>query len=273
MQHLLGDDSSGDELPHVFTKEPQTHQPSTSLGLFDQEGWYEPLGPRSDVLPALDGLPVDATLNQMIRKHSEKVLTPTPQVVLNVSRDTLWPTAFAFYKSTLHDPDKLKKRLSVVFEHEPGVDAGSVGAEFFELLLREVNLKLFEGGDRRRLPKRDWGSELEYEIAGTIVSHSVLHAGPGFPCLSPSAYAFIIAADIDLESPPVKDDIPLNLATKDLHDFIEQVSKLCFVHSYRVVGIVVPPRDIPGLATVVVSVPSTSLVPRHSSFSSFIRRP
>ncbi len=98
----------------------------------------------------------------------------------------------------------IKKRVSVAFEHEPGVDAGSVGAEFFGLLLREVNSKLFKGDDRRRVPKRDWGSELEYEVAGTIVSHSVLHSGPGFPCLSPSVYAFIIAADVDLTSPPLK---------------------------------------------------------------------
>lgn len=47
-------------------------------------------------------------------------------------------------------------------------------------------------------------------------------------------YACIIAADVDLSCPPTK---PLSLATKDLHDFIEQVCEQCFV---SVVYVLVP---------------------------------
>lgn len=53
----------------------------------------------------------------------------------------------------------------------------------------------------------------------------MINCGPGIPCLSPSVYALLVSADIDysLEHLPMKDDSPVNLATVDLHQFIEKV--------------------------------------------------
>ena len=43
----------------------------------------------------------------------------------------------------------------VCFSDEEGLDAGAIKTEFFELLLKEINLRLFEGQELSQLPVRD----------------------------------------------------------------------------------------------------------------------
>ena len=55
-----------------------------------------------------------------------------------------------------------------------------------------------------------------------VVAHSVLQEGPGIPCMSPAMFEFLAYQNPD-ECYPVKDDIPLNIATHELISFIEEV--------------------------------------------------
>lgn len=84
----------------------------------------------------------------MLERHSQKVFRAALQTMLYINQDTLWANALAFYKAALHDLGKIKKRLAIVFENEPGVDVGSVTAEFVDLLLREIISRLFEGDEK-----------------------------------------------------------------------------------------------------------------------------
>ena len=65
--------------------------------------------------------------------------------------------------------------------------------------------------------------ELLYEVAGMLICHSILQEGPGLPCLSPATFDYISNSD---NCCPVKDDIPLNIATHELITFIEKV-RMC----------------------------------------------
>ena len=128
-----------------------------------------------------------------------------------------------FYKNALAKPKKVKRELIVEFigTGEVGVDAGAL-KEFFQATLNEVNERLFEGEPSRRVVKKDWGLEMLYEVAGLMVAHSVLQEGPGFPCLSPSMYDYLVKHEAD-QCYPMKQDIPLNLSTNDLISFIQEV--------------------------------------------------
>ena len=99
----------------------------------------------------------------------------------------------AFYKASVTKPQKLKRPLvlSFVGTGEVGCDGGALRKEFFEDALREVNNRLFEGEDNRRIPRKDVSLEFYFEVAGMIFSHSVLQEGAGLLCLSPAIYDYL----------------------------------------------------------------------------------
>ena len=116
----------------------------------------------------------------------------------------------------------LVKQLVVQFIGERGVDSGSLWREFFEEALREANSRMFAGEDDRRIPRKDWSLEFLFEILGMLVSHSILQGGPGFPCLSPSVFSYLVSGN-SVYCFPVKEDIPLDISTHTLISFIEKV--------------------------------------------------
>ena len=147
--------------------------------------------------------------------------------ILSVDRSTAqksWQTAVCFYKSAMSRPIKLRMELIVQFDAtgEVGADSGALRREFFEDAICQANLLLLEGEDERRVLKKDWGLEFLAEIFGMLVAHSITQEGPGIPCLSPCMYEYMINRKND-ECYPVKEDIPLNIATHSLITFIEEV--------------------------------------------------
>jgi len=159
--------------------------------------------------------------------HCNKVLDPSAEYVLSVDRSTpekLWQSAVCFYKSAMTKPDKLRKEMVIQFDAtgEVGADSGALRHEFFEDALYQGNLRLFEGENDRRVVKKDWGLEILCEIFGMLMGHSIIQGGPGFPCLSPCMFQYLATEVID-ECLPIKEDIPLNIATHDLLTFIEEV--------------------------------------------------
>ena len=153
-----------------------------------------------------------------VDEHAEYSLT-----VDRTSRESLWRSVVGLYKSALLRPKKLRKRLVVSFEGEAGADAGSLRKEFFEDSIKEANLRLFEGDDKNRVPKKEWSLEGIFEVAGMLVAHSLLQDGPGLPCLCPAIFQYLVS-DNPSDCLPTKEDIPLNLSTHELITFIEKVS-------------------------------------------------
>ena len=89
-------------------------------------------------------------------------------VDITVHRDRIWRTALGFYKGSMKNPNQLHRELRIEFEEEEGIDAGALRNEFYEILLRELNDKLFEGHCRRRLPKKDSNLQRLFETAGVF---------------------------------------------------------------------------------------------------------
>lgn len=165
------------------------------------------------------------TLQHLLHLQADKVLDMSSEYTLTVNRSTgesLWQTVMSFYKSSLAKSYKLRKELVIDFRGtgEVGADSGALRKEFFEGAIEQANLRLLEGEDDRRVLKKDWGMEYEYESFGALVAHSVLQEGPGIPCLSPCIFQYFSGVD----SYPVKEDIPLNAGTHQLISFIEEVS-------------------------------------------------
>ena len=157
--------------------------------------------------------------------HQNKVVDQLAEYALSVDRTTsekLWQSAICFYKNAMIKPVKLFKEPVIHYNGEAGAYSGALQREFFEDTIYQGNLYLFEGEDDRRIVKKDWGLEVLCEIFGMIVAHSVLQEGPGFPCLCPCMFQYLSTEKSD-ECFPVKEDIPLNIATHDLLTFIEEV--------------------------------------------------
>lgn len=112
----------------------------------------------------------------------------------------------------------------MTFHGEEG-DVGALRNDFFYATLRGITEKLFEGQPERLLPRSYWGSEHDFEIAGTAVAHSILSGGPGFACLHPAIYAQLAVHSIldEVEDMCCAEDIPRNAATVDIISLIEEV--------------------------------------------------
>ena len=167
------------------------------------------------------------SLQSLLQAHRNEIMESSSEHMLSVDRSTsqkIWQSAVCFYKSAMAQPVKLRKELIVQFDAtgEVGADSGALRREFFEDAICQANLLLLEGEDDRRVLKKDWGLEFLAEIMGMLVAHSIIQEGPGIPCLSPCMYEYLMKRKND-ECYPVKEDIPLNIATHSLITFIEEV--------------------------------------------------
>ena len=141
------------------------------------------------------------------------------EYILTVDREEVWSGALAFYKKALVDTSKLWQDLTVCFSGEEGLDGGAIKIEFFELLLKEINLRLFEGQEIARLPVRDSSKALLLKLAGVAISHSIIQGGPAFSCLSLAVYAYLAKCDADIIATHIhKDDVPKNAGANNISE-------------------------------------------------------
>lgn len=189
-----------------------------------------PAGPSSSsTLQVTDNFAADHDMpsEQLFSSHAHHVLQLQRSrfCELKVHRDRIWRTALGFYKNSLHNRQRLQYEFRVEFDGEEGIDAGALRAEFFQHLLKLVNHNWFEGNSFRRVPKKDCTLEHNFEICGLLIADSILQGGPGFPCLCPAVFSYILYGDKDkaLQQLPTIDDIPLNASTESLCNFIQEV--------------------------------------------------
>ena len=131
----------------------------------------------------------------------------------------------AFYKKSLTDKARLRKKLVVTFQGEDGVDAGALSAEFFQLALDQIKKWLFQGKPDRVLPIKDSTKALLFQIAGMITAHSLVQGGPGFPCLSPAVYHYVLGKCEDVALHINKEDIPLTGSSELMVNLIKELEE------------------------------------------------
>ena len=134
---------------------------------------------------------------------------------LEVHRYRIWRTALGFYKNSIQRPTRLLYEFQVEFHEEEGIDAEALRCEFFQSILKHMDEAMFEGDEFRRVPKKDCNLERNFVCAGMMIGHSILQGGPGYACLCPAVYSFLLFGDkeLALQQLPKLSDIPKNAAT------------------------------------------------------------
>lgn len=171
--------------------------------------------------------PQSYSKEKLLCEYSSRLMNPLRSIDLFVNRDSLMRTALTFYKNCKLHPERLQCELIIEFENEEGIDAGALRFEFFENIFREINDAMFEGEEKRRVPKKDANMEQNFELVGMMIGHSILQGGPGFSCLCPPAFNYLLYGDKEraLECLPSLEDIPQNTATVRIIDLISEVCK------------------------------------------------
>jgi len=101
----------------------------------------------------------------------------------------------AYYKDPSFDPTKC---LRVLYTGQPAVDMGGVSRHFSQLF--QVISQMFFQGTNYKSPiyNADIVASGMRKYIGTIIVHSILLGGPGFPMFSPSVYCYLVATgDVD----------------------------------------------------------------------------
>lgn len=88
--------------------------------------------------------------------------------------------------------------LRIRFKGQPGVDTGGVTREFFHKVAPGYMEMFFQGG-KFKIPvySADIVASGLMRYFCTMIVHSILQGGPGFPVFSPSVYCYIATGNVD----------------------------------------------------------------------------
>ena len=148
-----------------------------------------------------------------ISDDESDVLTPSPDVSLKnilsdlrsnfsaekeklkIDEEDLFNDAITYYKDPSFDS---KKRLRIMYRGQPAADTGGVSKQFFTQLLENVCETFFKG-EVSKIPIYNAYVVASgmMQLIGTIIVHSILHGGPGFPVFSRSVYRYLITGNIE----------------------------------------------------------------------------
>ena len=115
---------------------------------------------------------------------------------ISISRENILEDSIIHFKK--HN-DSLCPQVRVRFDGEPAIDPGGPRREYFTILLTSLvscksSIRLFEGREGRLLPMKNTDAlrgQL-FKVAGRMISTSIVNGGPGFPCLSPAIYEYLV---------------------------------------------------------------------------------
>lgn len=139
-------------------------------------------------------LPAKADSLEAVLKELQKGLS-TQKENLRVDEDDILSDAMAYYKDPNFDP---RKCLRILYSGQPAVDTGGVTRHFFSQLLEVISNMFFHGSSYKSpVYNADIVASGMMKYIGTIIVHSILQGGPGFPVFSPSVYRYIATGDID----------------------------------------------------------------------------
>lgn len=166
--------------------------------------------------------PAKADSLEAVLKELQKGLS-TQKQKLRVDEEDIFSDAMVYYKDPSFDPSK---PLRVLYTGQPAVDTGGVTRHFFSQLL-QVICNMFFHGDSYKHPvyNADIVASGMMKYIGTIIVHSILQGGPGFPVFSPSVYQYLATGDVDAAM------MMLNYGdcSASVKDFIDKVLYKCTV--------------------------------------------
>ena len=123
--------------------------------------------------------------------------------------------------------------MRVVYSGQPASDTGGVSRHFFSDLLHQLS-QIYFSRESRKVPLYNTDILISglMKIIGTIIVHSVLHGGPGFPFFSSASYWYLTTGSVDAAIQQLCFDDCANPNYKDVvlkvvvcvHVFIPQAS-------------------------------------------------
>ena len=168
------------------------------------------------------------SLETLLTERIAEVMSLDEDIMHSVKRTGIWKTVLSFYKAAQGDPNRLKKNFMTEFEEagEVGVDGGALKIEFFEMALKELNWRLFEGESTSRLPRKSCDNITLFKIAGMLICHSVMQKGPTFAVFPEWFFDIICSGDpvSAIESVSI-DDVPINAASSNLRSLIQKLDE------------------------------------------------
>ena len=137
-----------------------------------------------------------------------------------MDEDDILNDALAYYKASKFDA---RKKLRVVYQGQPAADTGGMTPQFYTQLLQEISQQFFHD-DTFKTPIYNSNMVVSgiMKLVGTVITHSILQGGPGFPVFSPSVYHYLATGDFDA----AVQKISVNDCTVSTKHFIDQASIL-----------------------------------------------
>lgn len=166
--------------------------------------------------------PTLSSLLKMLRKQFDE----QPAVKLTIDPDDAWADTVTFYKSRRFDPGK---RVRVQVEGQPALDTGGVRAQLYSTVFQQFaqnkQLSLFDGPDYHLRPMctAQARSSGLFRVLGTMVAHSIVQNGVGFPYLSPVCYWYI--ADGEERSLQHLSTVDISLDAAHVVDMVSMAEK------------------------------------------------
>ena len=134
-----------------------------------------------------------------------------------MDEDDILNDALAYYKASKFDA---RKKLRVVYQGQPAADTGGMTPQFYTQLLQEISQQFFHD-DTFKTPIYNSNMVVSgiMKLVGTVITHSILQGGPGFPVFSPSVYHYLATGDFDaaVQKISVNDCRPGKYSFSNLH--------------------------------------------------------
>ncbi len=163
------------------------------------------------------------SVSDLVGMKVEKTMQLNEDLRLTVNREEVWKCALTFYKTANVHPQRLKLNLQIEFESsgELGLDGGALRAEFFQLVFKEVDWRLFEGEENQRIPRKGCDNIALFKLVGNMMSHAVMLKCPILLQFPEWLYDILITGDPSSAVEKVTmEDIPQNAGNQNLLSLI-----------------------------------------------------
>ena len=221
-----GDTTTQEEiLKNMFPNVPQEEIKDVVMKTFSIDEAANALSDRAvDVETNLTGK--FSSLKELVLVLCSKKNDET-SIELEVDRNNLWMDSIRFYKKKIDHHEFMLREFYVSFKGEDGVDGGAMKQEFFTLLLKEIQSRLFEGLENHRLLVKDISKSMLFVVAGTVFVHSLIEGCPnGLPIFAEPLYYAMCKSDQNVVMASLSRDIvPVDASTQMLLELIEKLEK------------------------------------------------
>ena len=137
--------------------------------------------------------------SESILKLTESLYEKFQSTKVHVDEDDAWCDLVSFYKGTT--PNLRLCRVRICLTDQPPIDTGGIRRQLYTTVFQDFadnkHVNLFDGPPtllRPRYSAQARSSGL-FKILGTMVGHSLLQDGIGFPYLSPLCFWYIAAGE------------------------------------------------------------------------------